>query len=113
MKWFTGIFACVVFAGFCRAQGNANGRPQGQGQFRMQTPAFQTEVPKVAADVILGRPTRNSVTMSLLSYADRAGTVEYGPWGFGDGGLPRSTEVNDSAQRFFKGNCCISMSTNH
>lgn len=94
MNWFAVMWTCVVFAWVCRAQGNANGRPQGQGQFRMQTPAFQTEVPKVPADVILGRPTRDSVTLSLLSYADRAGTVEYGPWATGDPAFPGLLDVH-------------------
>lgn len=93
MNWRAWILVSMTFAGVCRAQGIASGRPRGQGQFRMQTPAFQTEVPTVAADIILGRPTRDSITMSLLSYADRVGMVEYGPSGSEDGVLARSMEV--------------------
>ena len=38
----------------------------------------QTEVPPHAVDVILGRPTRNSVTISVLAYSDMSGQVVYG-----------------------------------
>lgn len=93
MKWAVWIVVYMTFAGVCWAQGIANGRPRGQGQFRMQTPAFQTEVPAVAADILLCRPTSDSISMSVLSYADRMGTVEYGPWESADGALPKSMDV--------------------
>ncbi len=60
------------------AQGNTGKAPRGQGQFRMQTPAFQTEVPERPADILLGRPTPDTVTLSILSFTDREGVVEYG-----------------------------------
>ncbi|MEQ1859210.1 MAG: metallophosphoesterase family protein [Chthoniobacteraceae bacterium] len=40
---------------------------------------FRTEVPAQAVDVILGRPTKHSVTVSVLAYADREGAIQYGP----------------------------------
>jgi len=42
---------------------------------------FKTDVPAHPLDVVLGRPTRNSVTASILAYADREGVIEYGPTG--------------------------------
>lgn len=40
---------------------------------------FKTEVPAHPLDVVLGRPTKNSVTASVLAYADREAVIEYGP----------------------------------
>ncbi|MDR3402917.1 MAG: metallophosphoesterase [Chthoniobacter sp.] len=40
---------------------------------------FKTDVPAHPLDVVLGRPTKNSVTASVLSYADREGIIQYGP----------------------------------
>jgi len=40
---------------------------------------FKTEVPAHPLDVVLGRPTKNSVTASVLAYADREGVIQYGP----------------------------------
>jgi predicted phosphodiesterase len=39
---------------------------------------FLTDVPAHAYDVILGRPTRDSVTVSLLSYQKAKGQIQYG-----------------------------------
>lgn len=39
---------------------------------------FKTDVPAHPLDVILGRPTRNSITASVLAYADRDGVIAYG-----------------------------------
>ena len=44
------------------------GGGEGQGEGRMPTLAFRTEVPAHPVDVILGRPTRDSVVASVLSY---------------------------------------------
>ena len=38
---------------------------------------FKTEVPAHALDVVLGRPTKNSVTASVLAYADVECVIEY------------------------------------
>jgi hypothetical protein len=40
---------------------------------------FKTEVPAHPLDVVLGRPTSNSVTASVLAYADGEGIIQYGP----------------------------------
>ena len=40
---------------------------------------FRTEVPAHALDVLLGRPTKNSITASVLAYADREGVIQFGP----------------------------------
>ena len=34
---------------------------------------FRTDVPAHPLDVVLGRPTKNSITASVLAYADREG----------------------------------------
>jgi hypothetical protein len=59
------------------------GGKQGQGQGQQdqsggpsQTMSF--EVPSHPYDVILGRPTANSITLSLLSAADQSLTISYG-----------------------------------
>ncbi len=51
---------------------------QGKGEIKMPTPAFRTEVPSHPFDLILGRPTKNAVTLSVLAYADTEGYVAYG-----------------------------------
>lgn len=39
---------------------------------------FKTEVPAHPLDVVLGRPTANSVTASVLAYSGREGVIQYG-----------------------------------
>ncbi len=55
-----------------------SGGGQGRGEIKMPTPAFRTEVPSHSLDLILGRPTKNSVTLSVLAYEDMEGYVAYG-----------------------------------
>jgi len=53
-------------------RGRSGGRqPAGMGEFR-------TEVPAHPVDLILGRPTDHSVTLSVLAYEDIEGYVAYG-----------------------------------
>ncbi len=40
---------------------------------------FQTNVPVHPLDVVLGRPTDQSTTASVLAYAEREGVIAYGP----------------------------------
>ncbi|HEY6168045.1 MAG TPA: hypothetical protein VI454_08405, partial [Verrucomicrobiae bacterium] len=40
---------------------------QGKGEIKMPTPAFRTEVPAHPVDLILGRPTKNTITLSVLA----------------------------------------------
>jgi len=51
---------------------------------------FKTEVPAHPLDLILCRPTADSVTASVLSYADREGYIDYGT---GSGALGNKTAV--------------------
>ncbi len=51
---------------------------QGKGEVKMPTPAFRTDVPAHDYDLILGRPTKSSITLSVLTYEDREGYVAYG-----------------------------------
>lgn len=39
---------------------------------------FRTDVPDHPLDVVLGRPGKNSITASVLSYQDKEGIIEYG-----------------------------------
>ena len=43
---------------------------------RMPTPAMRTDVPAHEVDLILGRPTDQAITLSVLAYAEREGSVE-------------------------------------
>ena len=55
------------------------GPQQGQGGVRMPTPAFRTEIPDHPLSLILGRPARDSVVLSVLVHtADREGQVAFG-----------------------------------
>ncbi|MEK0446184.1 MAG: hypothetical protein RLZZ399_1505 [Verrucomicrobiota bacterium] len=46
---------------------------------------FKTEVPAHPLDVVLGRPSARSVTVSVLAYEDREGRIEYGTESGSDG----------------------------
>jgi hypothetical protein len=48
-----------------------------QGSDATQNMTFK--IPAHPIDVILGRPTRNSITISVLTYQDAEGYIEYGP----------------------------------
>jgi len=50
--------------------------PQGQGSDASQSLDF--EIPTHAYDVILGRPTSNSITFSLLTYSNQILSITYG-----------------------------------
>ncbi|MBL9209023.1 MAG: metallophosphoesterase family protein [Opitutaceae bacterium] len=50
----------------------------GQGEGRMPVTLMRTEVPAVAYDLVLGRPTRDTITVSVLAYAAREGFLVYG-----------------------------------
>ncbi|MFZ9855283.1 MAG: metallophosphoesterase family protein [Limisphaerales bacterium] len=55
------------------------GSQRGQGEVRMPTPAFRTEIPDHPRSLILGRPTRDSVVLSVLLHTgDREGQVAFG-----------------------------------
>ncbi len=58
-----------------REQGQGQGQ-QGQGSDASQSLNF--DIPAHPLDVILGRPTANSMTLSLLAYSDQAISIAYG-----------------------------------
>lgn len=58
------------------AQTPGGNQEQGQGSDASQSLDFS--IPEHALDVILGRPTDTSVTLSLLAYRDQTVTVSYG-----------------------------------
>lgn len=70
-----GIAAAALAAQPRAAQGAG---PEGAGRGRMPTLAFRTEVPAHPVDVILGRPTATSVTLSILAYRPLRATLRYG-----------------------------------
>ncbi|MBL9190198.1 MAG: metallophosphoesterase [Opitutaceae bacterium] len=59
-------------------RGGKKGGAQGKGEGRLPTLLFRTEVPAQPVDVILGRPTTEGVTLSILSYEGVEGYVAYG-----------------------------------
>jgi len=68
-----------------RSGTRAGGRQQNQSnQSGGPTHKFINEVPKHAYDIILGRPTQDSVTVSLLAYEDMQAYLEYGTTTTGD-----------------------------
>jgi len=50
----------------------------GRGEVRMPPPAARTEVPAEPWTLLLARPTDRSITVSILSAAEREGYVEFG-----------------------------------
>lgn len=67
-----------------RAQGKRQGKGQEKGKSRAGQPgqdSAKLDVPPHAVDLILGRPTADSVTLSVLTYQDFEGKVAYGPPG--------------------------------
>ena len=71
------VLAAIVVAQD-RPPRKANAPASQRGQPRGPQGEFRTDVPEHALDVILGRPTSNSVTVSILSYADAKVAVAYG-----------------------------------
>jgi predicted phosphodiesterase len=53
------------------------GEPQGASRGHGST-VFDTAVPEHPADLVLGRPTGNSITASVLTYQDSEATLAYG-----------------------------------
>ncbi|MEO6741334.1 MAG: metallophosphoesterase family protein [Chthoniobacteraceae bacterium] len=59
--------------------GRAKGGKGGDAPVEDLASLFRTDVPAHSLDVVLGRPTKNSVTASVLAYADREGVIQFGP----------------------------------
>lgn len=61
--------------------GDERGRPaRGRGLLAEMT-AFKTDVPTHPFDIVLVRPTRDSITVSVVAYADEVAYVEFAPHG--------------------------------
>ncbi|MBM3891697.1 MAG: hypothetical protein FJ388_21495, partial [Verrucomicrobia bacterium] len=70
------LFLCT-----CVALAAPEGKRGGRGKGSKEQPAQNSEcnnVPAHPADVILGRPTRDSVTVNVLAYEDAEGCIAYG-----------------------------------
>ena len=59
-------------------RGGKKGGGEGKGEGRLPTLLFRTDVPARPVDVILGRPTAEGVTLSILSSAGAEGYVAFG-----------------------------------
>ena len=70
--------ACVLTAFSQTSQPKQGGKGKGGGEVKMPTPAFRTEVPARSHDVIFGRPTRDSVSASVLAFRDLEVFIEHG-----------------------------------
>jgi predicted phosphodiesterase len=79
-----------------RNEGNRNNRPPG---------IFHTEVPARAYDIVLSRPTNNSVTISILASEQLTGSILYG--------LDRYKLNMESAKAIFKEGNAQSVEINH
>ncbi len=81
------IAASALIFGVALIAFSADDKPRGPGGGKRPQDAplddarflFKTEVPAHPLDVVLGRPTTNSVTASVLAYAEREGIIQYGP----------------------------------
>lgn len=76
LMFFTFIFAQN---GENRGRGQGQGQRKGEGRGGNRQPAtFQTDVPTHAWDIVSGRPTKTSLTLSILTYQDTEGSIFYG-----------------------------------
>jgi hypothetical protein len=69
----TAVWLCVVA---CVAFGAPEGKRGGRGKGNKEQPTQNSaclNVPAHPADVVLGRPTQDSVTLSVLAYQDAEG----------------------------------------
>ena len=69
------VLSALAFAADEPRRGSKKGGGDGKGEGRLPTLLFRTEVPAQALDVILGRPTADGVTLSILSYEGAEGYV--------------------------------------
>ncbi len=92
------LLAAVLVIGASAPEDKRKGSKggQGKGEVRMPTPAFRTDVPAHDYDLILGRPTKSSVTLSVLTYEDREGFLVYGT-------KPGEYSKETAKQKFVKG----------
>jgi hypothetical protein len=71
------VVATIVVAAGLLGAGQTQRPPKGGG-VRMPAPAFLTDVRDHPFDLIMGRPTRDAVTLSVLVYRDLRASVYYG-----------------------------------
>lgn len=105
MRTYSSIFAFLLSGLLAAAQpdpagGKRRGDGEGRGGAKMPAPAFRTDVPAQALDVILGRPTAETVTASILSYEGFEGFLVYGPE---SGGAGAGAGAETPRQVFAKG----------
>lgn len=60
------------------AQSNQRGGQPGRRARQASADVFRTDVPRRPFDIVLGRPTRSSVTASIIAYSGLEGYFEYG-----------------------------------
>ena len=58
--------------------GQRKGGKGGDAPIEELASLFRTDVPAHPLDVVLGRPTKHSITAKVLAYVDREGSIEYG-----------------------------------
>ena len=59
--------------------GQRKGGKEGDQPIEDLASLFRAEVPAHPLDIVLARPTKNSITASVLGYANREGVIQYGP----------------------------------
>jgi len=79
----------VAFASFIALAADDKPRGPGRGKDELRKGGdvpiedlarlFRTDVPPHPLDIVLGRPTKNSITAKVLAYADSEGVIHYGP----------------------------------
>jgi hypothetical protein len=71
------LLACAAVVS-AQTRGDKGRRGGGNGEVRMPAAAFRTEVPARDYDLILVRPTRDSMSVSVLAYRDLRATLRLG-----------------------------------
>ena len=75
--WLACVLAAFSQTPPSKKGGKGKGGPS-NGEVKMPTPAFRTEVPARSHDVILGQPTRNAVSASVLAFRELEVFIEHG-----------------------------------
>ncbi len=72
------ILVIVTSFSYGQQRGNKNGNPPDRNKDNKPESVFYTSVPYHDYDVILGRPTSSSITLSILSYKTIEAYISYG-----------------------------------
>ncbi len=79
---FAALASLIAFAADEKPRGGGEGKRGGQRPQDAPTDdvrfLFRTDVPAHPLDVVLGRPTKDSVTVSVLAYEEREGVIAFG-----------------------------------